>query len=424
MDNIILSEKIKVSTDSKITQLNNNVCILGCTGSGKTYSYIIPQILENFERNPIIYDPKRELVDTYSPLYESRGIKTYELNLSEPSRSTVSFDPLCYVSSDEDISTLATAIINLTEQRPNSTADRYWEDAAVVLAKFGLYYVLSTKENATFADFIDFIVKEIKIEDGYSLIKTSVDDQMEIIKREKPNHPMIEPYESFKVLPIKTAGCVFSELRTTLTAVFNQGLKDMFRNKQSLDLRKFARERSALFISANGSNSYLGSFKNMVFDICINELTKIADTYTQKALPIPVNLIMDDFGCSGGVIKAFPDYIARMRSKNISASIVLQDQSQLKAKYGEYEGRTIMNNCDTILYLGGNDIQTAKDISERLNLPLDRVLYMSLGDIIVFRRGQAPCIDKRYPTLEDKEYKKAMQLAEKRINEKNKDEIK
>lgn len=414
-DNIILSEKVKVSTDSRQTQLNNNICVIGCTGSGKSKSIIEPDMLNAFERSFIVYDPKRELYDQYSPLLESRGTKIYELNLTDPKQSDVAFDPLYYVASDEDISVLASAIVNLTPQRENSSADRYWDDASAVLAKFGLYYVIATENNANFADFLDFIIKKINIEDGYGLIKTSVDSHLEEIKKKHPEHPMIEPFDSLKVLPIKTAGCVFSTLRTTLTAVFNPGLKEMFRNRKSFDIKKFASERSVLFITANGANNYLNSFVNMIFDICINEISKIADTYPRKMLPIPVHLIMDDFAC-GSVIKTFPEYISKFRSKGISSTIVLQSESQLKAMYGEYGCKTIMNNCDTIVYLGGSDLETAKNISERLNAPLEKVLYMPLGDIIVFRRGTYPVIDRRYPIFEDKEYKKAVLLAKKKRN--------
>ena len=414
MDSIVLSKKITVSTDTRITGLNNNICMFGPTGSGKTCSFIIPLILKNFRTNQIIYDPKGELHDKYRPLYESRGTKVYQLNLSDPKKSDVSLDPLSIVSSDDDISMLAEAIVNLTPQRENSSADRYWEDAAAVLAKFGLYYVIATENDANFADFLDFIIKKINIEEGCGLIKTSVDQHLEVIKKKHPDHPMIEPYDSLKVLPIKTAGCVFSELRTTLTAVFNPSLKEMFRTQKSLDFKQFASEPSVLFITANGANKYLTSYVNMLLDICINEFTKIADQFPNQALPIPLNFVMEDFGCNGGAIRSFPDYIAKFRSKAMSAVVILQDQSQLKAKYDEYGARTIMNNCDTMLYLGGSDKDTAKDMAERLNVPLEKVLYMPLGEIIVFRRGSYPCIDQRYPTLEDDEYKKAALLAEKK----------
>ncbi len=410
MDNIILSKKLKVSSNTAETQLNNNVCVIGCTGSGKSMSVIEPRLLGTQETNLIVYDPKRELHDKYRSMFLDRGYRVHELNLSNPSASDVAFDPMFYLSSDEDISVLANAIVNLTPQRDNSAADRYWEDSSSVLAKFGLYYVLATVQDATFADFLDFIVKKINIEDNYSLIKTSVDQYLEIIKEKHPNHPMIEPYEAFKVLPIKTAGCVFSTLRTTLTAVFNPGLKEMFQKKKSFDLKAFAKRKSVLFVTANGANGYLNAFVNMIFDMCINELSKIADTYESKSLPRPVHFIMDDFAC-GSVIKSFPEYISKFRSKGISSTIVLQSESQLKAMYGEYGSKTIMNNCDTLLYLGGSDKETAKDMAERLNVPLEKVLYMPLGDIIVFRRGSYPVIDRRYPILEDEVYRSVVRAS-------------
>jgi len=237
-----------------------------------------------------------------------------------------------------------------------------------------------------------------------------------MIKKNHPGHPVITPYNSIKVLPIKTAGCVFSELRTTLANVFSRGMKEAIRNKPALDMLKFASEKSIVFITASSSNNYLDAMVNLIFNICLKQLEKIAQVSITKKLPIPVHFIMDDFAC-GSVIKSFPKDIARFRSYLISVTIVLQSRSQLEGMYGTSGATTIIDNCDTTLFLGSLNKETCKYYAEMLNQPLEQVLYMALGNIIIFRRGSYPIIDKRFPTLEDKEYKRVEELNRKRRND-------
>jgi len=416
MDTIVLSEKIAVSTDMAKTHLNNNICIVGCTGSGKTTSFIEPRLLKTFDTNLIIYDPKRELIEKYRGMFEERGNNVWEINLSSPQDSDVAYDPIKDIKSDEDIIHLSDALVNLIPQRDNSSADKFWEKGAAALNQMGIYYKISTKEDCTFADVLDFLCDELTIEDGSASIRTSIDQQIEMIKKNHPGHPVITPYNSLKILPIKTAGCVFSELRTTLTNVFTRGMKEAIRNKPALDIQRFASEKSVLFITASSSNNYLDAIVNLIFNTCLKQLQEIAQKSVTKQLPIPVHLIMDDFAC-GSIIKSFPKDISRFRSFLISVTIVLQSRAQLEGMYGICDATTITDNCDTTLFLGSLNKETCKYYAEMINVPLEKVLYMPLGNVIVIRRGSPPSIDKRYPTLEDKEYKRIAELNRKRRND-------
>jgi len=416
MDTIVLSERIAVSTDMTETHLNNNICVVGCTGSGKSMSVIEPRLLKTFETNLIVYDPKRELIEKYQRMFEERGYNVWEINLSSPKDSDVAFDPIKFIESDEDIIHLSDALVNLICQRDNSSADIFWEKGAASLSQLGIYYKISTNDKCDFADVLDFLSDELTIDEGGSSIRTSIDQQIEMIKKNHPGHPVITPYNSIKVLPIKTAGCVFSELRTTLANVFSRGMKEAIRNKPALDMLKFASEKSIVFITASSSNNYLDAMVNLIFNICLKQLEKIAQVSITKKLPIPVHFIMDDFAC-GSVIKSFPKDIARFRSYLISVTIVLQSRSQLEGMYGTSGATTIIDNCDTTLFLGSLNKETCKYYAEMLNQPLEQVLYMALGNIIIFRRGSYPIIDKRFPTLEDKEYKRVEELNRKRRND-------
>ena len=162
-----------------------------------------------------------------------------------------------------------------------------------------------------------------------------------------------------------------------------------------------------LFLTADGVDTYLNAFVNLIFEVMINQLFKCAEQYPDKKLPIPVHFIMDDFAC-GAKMSSFPAQISRFRSKGISSTIVLQSESQLKAIYRDYGASTIMNNCDQLIYLGGNDLETAENIAKRLDTPVKHVLSLPVGQVMIFRRGEQPIVDERYPIFDDKDFQKLM----------------
>ena len=411
-DDFILGRNAVFSTDINKTILNNNIALIGCTGSGKSLHFVQTRFLNTYDTNLVVYDPKRELINKYRSMFEQRKYIVQEINLSEPMLSDISFDTLRYLSSDTDVSALAKGIVNLTPQSEHSSADRYWDDGSCNLAKFGIYYVLSTVDDANFTDFLDFI-NNIEIDDNSTLMRTSVDDMVETVKRNRPDHPMIAPYNSFSITPVKTAGCIFSMLKTTLSNVFNPDIKKMLKTKETLNIEKFIQEKNVLFITSDGTDEYVDAYVNLIFDMLINELSKEADKQPGRILTIPVHLIMDDFAC-GAKIKNFPRQISKFRSKGISSTIVLQSISQLTSMYGEAGAATILNNNDTLVYLGGNDLKTARDFAERVDLPIDRVLYMPLEQVMIFRRGSRPVITRKYPILQDKQFLRITKEYEKR----------
>ncbi len=399
-DRLILADGIEFSTDERETHINNNICIIGTTGGGKTLNLVQPRLLYNRNTNLIISDPKRELVEKYRFFYESLGFTVLELNISNPDLADVCFDPMQYIDCHKDVNMLSRAIVDLTPQRPNSSADCYWENSSCNVTKFAIYYKLAFDGYSTLVDVVDFI-DSLDINERNTLMSTNVDKKVAEVKRNTPNHPMIAPYNSFKTAPIRTAGSIFTTIKTTLSNVFSENIKRVIKEKNTLDLDKFTKEKSILFITADGSDEYEDAFINLIFDMIIQQLTKIADTYPSQKLPVPIHFIFDDFA-AGTKISSFPYHISKFRSKNMSATIVLQSETQLDGMYGEADAKTIINNNDTLIYLGGNDIKTAGDIAVRLNCPIEDVLYMPLEQICIFRRGTKPIVAKKYPTLQDK----------------------
>ena len=418
MDRLIFGEGVEFSTDERKTHLNNNVCIIGATGSGKTLGLIQPRLIYNRSTNLIVSDPKRELIEPYRNYYENLGYTVLELNVSNPLLTDVCCDPMEYVACHKDINALARAIVDLTPQRPNSSADSYWENSSCNVVKFAMYYKLTFDSCPSIVDVVEFI-ENLEVDERNSLMTTNVDYMVEDVKNKEPNHPMIAPYNSFKTAPIKTAGSIFTTIKTTLSNVFSEDVKDVIKGNPTLDLEKFTKEKSILFITADGADEYEDAFINLIFDTLIQQLTKIANTYPDKRLPIPVHLIFEDFAASTK-ISSFPSQISKFRSKNISSTIVLQSETQLDGMFGEADGTTIINNNDTLIYLGGNDIKTAQNIAIRLNCPIEKVLYMPLDKICIFRRGSKPIVADKYQTLNDKKFIELQNDYKKSLNKRNK----
>jgi type IV secretory pathway TraG/TraD family ATPase VirD4 len=193
--------------------------------------------------------------------------------------------------------------------------------------------------------------------------------------------------------------------------VFSPDLKGMMSKGTTIDIEKLANEKCILFICTSPVNPSLNIFADMFYSQLIKSLFEYAETKPDGRLPVPVRMFFDDFA-TGGRIYNFTEYISIFREKQISVMLLLQSESQLNGMYGDNNATTIINNCDTYIYLGGMDLQTARSVSERLNAPLDDVLYMPVGQEFVFRRGQRPIITERYEIYKDELFQKVNRLYE------------
>ncbi len=178
-------------------------------------------------------------------------------------------------------------------------------------------------------------------------------------------------------------------------------------------------ERENLFqryVSTSAVNPALHCFINIFYAQAFKTLFEYAESLPSGKLPVPVHVLCDDFA-TGSRILNFPEYISIFREKQISVTLLLQSESQLESMYGSDDATTIINNCDTYLYMGGMDLKTGRSISERLNIPLDEVLYMPIGQVCIFRRGQKPIITSRYDILKNEQYQQITKRYEDSIKE-------
>lgn len=421
-DRMILGEgqNAVYSTDCTETGLNNNVIVCASSGGGKTMSIMEPRLLGTFNSSLIVTCTKRRIVDKYSDMFLKRGYSVLDLNFARPTESNAAYDPLAYVSSYSDITFLSESIVKSNPRKENTNADPYWDDAAESLLSALISYVLMTEDNPTFADVLK-LNDSLTITDGGSRIETSLDTKFARIAQKDSHCFAVTCWNSFKVLPIKTASCVYGTLNTTIDTIFSPELRKMISSKDKVDFEEITKQKTVLFITTSAVNPALNCFINMFYAQMFKQLFEYAESLPSGKLPIPVSVLADDFA-TGSRILNFPEYISIFREKQISVMLLLQSEAQLERMYGYEDAVTIIDNCDTYVYMGGMNLKTCRSISERLNMPLEDILYMPLGQEVIFRRGQRPILTQRYNVLHDKEYQKITQEYEKRLRKAEKNE--
>lgn len=414
-DRVILGNNVIYSTDSDKTGLNNNVLVCGSSGCGKTMSVVEPRLLETYNSSLIATVTKRRIVNKYKRVFEQRGYVVEDLNFIHPSESNVAYDPLQYICSYSDITFLAESIVKANPRKDKSSADPYWDEAATSLLSAEIAYTLMTKDDATFADVLE-LHDGIDFKESGSQISTSLDSKFEYIAEKDPGCFAVSCWKSFHQLPIKTASCIFGTLNTTIDTIFSPELRKMIAKEKKVDFEDIATRKTVLFVSTSAVNPALNCFINIFYAQAFKTLFEYAESLPGGKLPIPVHVLCDDFA-TGSRILNFPEYISIFREKQISVTLLVQSESQLESMYGSEEAITIINNCDSYLYMGGMDLKTGRSISERLNVPLDEVLYMPIGQICVFRRGQRPIITSRYDIVKDEQYQQVTKAYEESIKE-------
>lgn len=414
MDRVILGKNCIVSSDSRKTQLNNNIIVCGTSGCGKTMSISEPRLLETRNSSLIITLSKRKLVSKYRSLFRQRGYNVWVLDFAKPGNSNVSYDPLKYVKSNMDITFLAESIVKSNSQESSSSADPYWDNAAKSLLSAEIAYILEMVKNASLSNVLGFHDK-LDIEENIGLIKTTLDYKFECLSLMEPNSFAVSCWKSFTKLPVKTGSCVLGTLNTALYTIFTPELREMMQKENKIDFQKLASEKTILFVVTSAVNPALNCFVNMFYSQVFKELFEFAEKREDGVLPVPVHVLCDDFAV-GSRIHNFPEYISIFREKGISVSLLLQSESQLESMYGANAATTIINNADTYVYMGGMDLKTCRSISEKMNAPLEEILQMPLGQEIIFRRGQKPIVTQRYNVLENELYQEITKRYEEEVS--------
>ncbi len=405
-ERVILGENCSYSTDSRITGLNNNRVIVGGSGTGKTVSLLEPELLELLrtgESSMIVVATKRRLAEKYRDPLKKAGYRVYNLNFAEPEKSDCCYDPLKYVRTEEDITDLASTVVLANEKKNNARQDPFWDDSAISLLSAECALVLEHNKHS-FADVVHIQNSMFLTDSGKSGIATSIDAAFDELMARKPHCCAGKYWRTFRENPERTAKCVFTALNTSMDKLFTTKICTMMKEKPYLDFRKIASEKSVIFVTTSPVKKTLHNLAQMFMAQAVKELFEIAEQRPDGRLQIPVHISFDDFA-TGGRCANFPEYISIFREKGLSSTILLQSEAQLRQMYGD-DAVTILDNCDSYVYLGGNNIDTARNISIRVNLPVDEVLHMPVGQVFIFRRGQQPVITQRYDIFRDQDYQR------------------
>ncbi|MBR1598210.1 MAG: type IV secretory system conjugative DNA transfer family protein [Lachnospiraceae bacterium] len=379
---LIIADGCCYDMDCYKTRLNNNVLVVGTSGSGKTRSIVTPNILQA-TGSYVISDPKGNLYDKYGSYLRKRGYRVVKLDLIHPENSA-RYNFMEYIRCEQDIVKIADALYTMENIDRDNGA--FWDKAAKLLLQSVMAYLWEAGEprEQTMCSILRLLdacqIKEHSPED-----KNSLDALFEFL----PNDSYAKrQYGRFRVAAGKTLKSILITLYAELACYDSAEFRKMTACGE-MDLRSIGDRKTAVFVIVSDTDRSMDDFANVFFSQALNELCTHADTECENnRLPVDVRFILDDFA-TNVVIKEFPRMIASIRSRGISATLMIQAESQLRAAYRN-DDRTIIGNCDTYVYLGGNDIETAENVARRMDVPTTDILYMPLEECVVFRRGSRP----------------------------------
>ena len=409
----ILARDQCISNDTWTTGLNNNDLIIGPSGSGKTRGYVLPNLLQSGE-SLVITDTKGNLCQQVRPLLENRGYAVMEINLADCEKSPNGYNPLDYIRMssgkchEQDVMTAAAALVPLENQR-----DPYWELAARSMLACMIGYVMEQlpDEERTMSS-----VTRLFREMGSGKFDQLMSELVEI----NPECLAAVQYQMFRMT--QKSDRTYASIQSILAEKFStftlSGVQSLLDHPYKVDLSGIGERKAAVFVHISDTDSSMGRLTALLYTQILHVLCNSADESKNNRLKIPVRLILDDF--AAGADSCIPDFdkiISVIRSREISVSVILQSLSQLEASYGHNKAMTIVNNCDHLLYLGGQDVETARYIATKANKSVNTVLNMPLDDAWLFTRGEAPKAVQKYDLKEHPLYRRMQRLALKRERE-------
>ena len=382
---LILGEDQYYSLDCYKTKLNNNVLVVGTSGAGKTRSIVTPNLLQA-SGSYVVSDPKGNLYNKYKDYLTKRGYVVKKLDFTDP-KNSVHYNIFNYIHNTMDIVKVAHMLI-YSDSGPR-TLDPFWDESAQLLIQSVMSYLLeaSTKNCHSLHNILRLVAAgEISEEDNDC--KTTLDFIMDELHEKKEDSYAYNTYKKFRVAANKTLKGIMITVNARLGLYDTPEITEMTET-DDIDIGSIGKQKTALFVVVSDTDRSLDGLANIFFTQTMNELCRVADKEcVDQRLPVPVRFILDDFA-TNCKIDEFPRMIASIRSRGISTMLMIQAESQL-TEYYRHDGNTVISNCDTYVYLGGNDVETAKAVAERCDVPLKKILNMPVGTNWIFRRGQAP----------------------------------
>lgn len=431
-NNIILTDSEKFSINTRKTMRNNNILVVGGSGTGKTRFVVKPNLMQ-LHSSYVITDPKGEVLRDTGSLLEKNGYKIKILNLYELDKSH-KYNPFSYIKNETDILKLINNLIKNTN--PNGVSggsDPFWEksETALLQSIFSFIWKYIDKEEQNFGTVLR-LLEMIEVREDDENFKSELDIIMERYNEIDPNNFAYRQWLIFKQAGGKTAKSILISTGVRLS-VFNISDLEELTRFDELELDKMGEEKTALFILIPDSDSTLNFIASILYQQLFEELYYQADFVNQGQLKYQVRCIIDEFA-NIGQIPEFEKKLSTMRSRGISATIILQNTAQLEALYKDH-WKTIIGNCDTFLYLGGIEQSSHEYVSKLLGkatidnktrgrtrgrqsstnenyqrlgrelMTSDEVGSMDNSKCILFFRGLNPYLSNKYRLESHKRYK-------------------
>ena len=367
-NNVILTqtERLMMSSRPKDPKYarNKNVLVIGGSGSGKTRFYVKPNLMQMSENTSyVVTDPKGTILIEVGKMMVNGGYKIKVLNTINFKKS-MHYNPFQYIRNERDILKLVNTIIANTKGEGEKSGEDFWVKAERLYycALIGYIWYEAPEEEKNFSTLLEFINASEAREDDEEF-KNAVDLLFEELEAEEPNHFAVRQYKKYKLAAGKTAKSILISCGARLAPFDIQELRELM-SYDEMELDMLGDRKTAMFVIISDTDDTFNFVVAIMYTQLFNLLCDKADDEHGGRLPYHVRLLLDEFANIGQIPK-FDKLIATIRSREISASIILQSQSQLKSIYKD-AAETIIGNCDTTLFLGGKESSTLKEISETL----------------------------------------------------------
>lgn len=423
--NILLTQNFRISLDTHKHRRCLNILVVGGSGAGKSRGFALPNIMQCC-CSMVITDPKAELLRKTGGLLEKKGYEVRVFDLINPDTSFC-YNPFEYVHDDKDVLRLISNLIQNTTPKGSQSSDPFWEKSETALLQALMLYLLheAPPEEQNFAMIMEMLGSaQVKEEDED--YESPLDILFDRLEMRDPDSIAVKQYHIYKQAAGKTAKSILISVGVRLAA-FNLPQIAKLTNTDELDLSSMGERKVALFCCIPDADTSLNYLVGMIYSQLFQTLYYMADRVHGGALPVPVNCIMDEFP-NVSLPNEFEKILSTCRSRSIYCSIIIQNMSQLKALFKD-SWESLVGNCDEFLYLGGNEKETHKYVSELLGketidtntygqtkgksgsystnfqqsgrelLQPDEVRMLDNQNALLFIRGERPILDAKYDLM-------------------------
>lgn len=360
-DNIILSQHISMGLDGRRHKRNLNVIVVGGSGAGKTRGYVLPNIME-CNCSYIIADPKGEILRKTGGLLEKEGYEICVLNLVDLEKSDC-YNPIAYLRSDHDALKLVTNLIKNTNEKGQKSSDPFWDKSeAAILQAFILYLLHEAPASEQNFSTVMYMIENAAASEEDESYKSPVDLLFDDLERKNPEHIALKMYKVFKQAAGKTAKSILVSTAVRLAA-FNLPEIARVTEKDEMFLNTIGNRKKAVFAVISDNDTSLNFIVSMLYSQAFQELYHEADRNGGR-LPVHVRVMMDEFA-NVALPENFEKVLATCRGREISINIIIQNMAQIKAMFRD-SWENLTGNCDTYIYLGGNESTSHEYISKSL----------------------------------------------------------